>query len=121
MSSGPFDDSIYTSDEGDTYPVKIQPETLGATINGVANAAAPGPADQQIYARVSGARRGYGVFTRTVRLEVTGVGTSNLTVGSVITIPALTQTFYAACRGSRTGTYNGANVRTVGRSPERIK
>lgn len=120
MAQGPFTDSIYASDEGYFFSIKVQPETLAATLDGVANAAGTGPVDQVVVARVSGSRRGYGVFARTVRLKVTAAGTSGEAVGAVLTIPALTPAFYAKGKKGFTGTYNGATVKALGRSPERI-
>jgi len=121
MSSGPFTDTRYAADSGDVYGITVQPETLSLTIATVANDPPAGPVDQPVLARVSGSRRGYGVFARTARVRVTAAGTSGLTIGSVITLPLLNGDIYDVARKPNTGTYNTATVAVVGRSPERIR
>ena len=122
MSSGPFDDVIYEANSGLFYAARVQPETLGLTLGGTANAAGAGPVTPGLpSARISGGRRSYGVFMRGVRVVVTAAGTSDLSVGSVITLPLLTPDAFATAGRGATGTYNGATVRSLGTIPERIK
>jgi hypothetical protein len=120
MSSGAFSDSKYISNAGDVYPVRIQPETLGLTLDAVANAAPTPAVDQVIRAKVSGSRRSYGVHCRTVTVQFTAAKTDYV-ANAKITVPWLTGSTWETLPPGATGTYLGTAVKLVGKSPERIK
>lgn len=121
MSSGPFTLTRYTTDNGDIAPIRVQPETLGLVLGGTTNAAPSGtPTPGFPSARISGSRRRAGINARRVRIRVTAAGTSGLSVGSVITLPWLQQTGFAALARGVTGTYNTATVQFVGKTSEAL-
>jgi hypothetical protein len=117
MSAGVFIRSKYESNAGEVYPIRIQEETIIADVN----PAPAGEIDQTILARVSGSRRGYGVFARTARLTWTGAAPAGYKPGGVITIPILTQDAYEDIAVGTTVTYLGTAAEFVGKSPERIR
>lgn len=119
MSSGPFTKSKYETASGDVYGIRVQPETLTAVIAGVTNSATAAAVDQPVFARVSGDRRGYGMFARRAYLKVTAAGDSGYAVGSVLTIPMLRQAVQDAITPTSTATYNGATCDVIGYQPEK--
>ena len=104
------------------HPIRIQPETLGLTIGGVSNSGAVGAISSPIGARVTGSRRGIGLFARTVtiRLPLTGQPAGYLP-GGRITLPVLTESLWeSAVRGVEC-TYLTVACELVGRSAEEAK
>lgn len=122
MSSGPFENTRYQTDDGNIVPIRIQPETLTLTLAGTANAAPAGALQAGFpSAKVSGSRRSIGINSRIVRIRVTTAGTSGLSVGSVVALPWLVEaTFDALPAKGATGTYNGASVVMLGKTKEQI-
>lgn len=122
MSDGNFIYSNYFSAlTGKTHPIRIQPESGSLVINGTTNTAPAGPADDPRQAQVT-ARKGIGVFAAKVGIRVTATGTSNFSVGRVFYVPWLDSTTLASVIEPKfqSGTYQGATVRVIGYSPERI-
>jgi len=124
MSAGAFSLSRYESNAGRVYNVKVQPETLAASIGdagvAVTNAAPTDPVSEEPSAIVGGSKRTIGVHTRTVRLRFTGAVPDGYLVGSTVTIPALRPAFFEAATKGTEGTYLGVGVQVVGRSGENI-
>lgn len=120
MSAGDFVNSKYQSDEGGIYAIRVQPETLALTINGTANTAPAGDVDQEGLARVSGSRRRIGLKARLVRFRFTAAPTGGgYSVGDILSLPILTQATYNAIpKAGATGTYLGAAIEVVGKSPQ---
>jgi hypothetical protein len=85
MSSGNFVNSFYEANNGDIYAIRLQPETIDAAFN----PAPAGPADQPTRARVSGSRRGYGMFARMANFS-RQVGTPPNAVSVGLRLPILT-------------------------------
>lgn len=123
MSAGRFERSFYSTDDANIMPVRVQPETIAATVGGVSNDAPDGPATGNFgSASVSQGRRTNGVNTRLVRLAFTGdTAPTGYLEGGTITLPALQPAFFAACSVGATGTYLGSAVVSVGRSGETIR
>jgi hypothetical protein len=123
MSTGPFISAKYANGlDGGIHPIRIQPETLGLTINGNANGEPAGDIDSDLRAFSSSRNRRGAVNARKVGLEITASGPNGYLVGSVIYVPVLEPATLASylLPAGQTGTYNGADVRVVGSSPERI-
>lgn len=116
MSAGAFQNSFYTSDSGDVYNIRLQPETLAFSAQGTpATAATAEPS-----AIANGARRRIGVNARSVRLEWTGTPPTGYDANSVVRVPIVTLAAYTAISKGDTVTYLGAPARVLGKTPEYI-
>lgn len=124
MSAGAFEIAVYsaTYEVGETHPILVQPETRAASIGSVTNAGVDAAPSNPISARVTGSRRGIGLFARTVtlRLPATDQPAGYLPL-SRIRIPALTETFWNAAIRGATCTYLGVNCDVVGRAREEAR
>lgn len=108
MSGGAFDDSKYEADSGFIYPIRVQPETISATIGGVANAAPAGDIDVGLptaYAR--GGKRQFGVKARRVTVTF-ATPPSGYKAGEVLSIPVLTPSVFAGIAKGQAVSYLGA-------------
>lgn len=126
MSSGGFSTSVYESNSGLFFPIRIQPETLTLTLNSQANAApANTPGAGLPSAVISRGRRSFGVNARLVRVRTPATGGDpNYVPLGIISLPVLQASVYAAYGKGQTGTYeiNGSSiaVQFVGKTPETI-
>lgn len=123
MSTGEFTNTKYQLDTGNgSYIVacRVQPETLSATINSVANAAPTGAVNAPGSARAGKGIREFGIGMRSVTLEWTGAIPDGYS-GDPVRIPVLTPTTFASWTIGQTGTYLSSDVRVVGRSSERVR
>ena len=128
MSAGGFIVSKYelTAGEEIRVPIRVQPETLTLTINTIANAAPAGAYTAHMpSARVTGGRRGLGIFARLVRFEFTATPPTGYKEGETLSLPALSPEFYDECTYGATGTYTVAGstvaVRVIGTTAEKIR
>lgn len=122
MSAGVFESSRYelsSENGGGVAPCKVQPETLACTINSVANAATTDPVTIPNSANMIGPRNANGIQSRYVTLEWTGAPPTGYS-GDNVRVPVLQSATYAAWTKDATGTYLGADVKVVGRIPERV-
>lgn len=125
MSAGQFENSIYQTNDGTLYPIRIQPETASLTLNGVANAAASGPVTGNLpSAQISKGRRSHGVNARLIRFRFTGAVPPGYTPNGVITLPVLSSASYTAYGKTQVGTYTllgvDYDIAYVGKTPEKI-
>lgn len=120
MSAGLFSNSKYEADSGTIYRIKVQPETLSASIGG-ANAAPAGAIDGEGSARVSGGNRQYGIKARSVTVKFTATPPTGYAENQTYRIPILTQARYAAINIGTTGTYLSTACEVVGKNPERVR
>jgi len=120
MSAGAFARSKYScTDTGLVHPIRVQPETLLASIGGTANSAPSGNVSSNISARVSAGRRTLGIVARSVVLAAPSSGQpTNYQPGGTTRIPALTQAFYDKAVKGATCTYLSVSYEVVSRSPE---
>lgn len=119
MSQGAFGVALYYTNKGNVCNVKIQPETLGATVGGQVNSNIAGTVNQQASANVSG-RRGNGVFCRKVNLVFTGAPPAGYSANGRLSVPWLTEAGWDIIEKGDTGTYLGAAVRCTGKTAESI-
>jgi|SRR5687768_10503033 len=122
MSTGNFLQAFYRSSfTGEIHPIRIQPESASLVIGEQTNTIPAGPATDPRQAQVS-QRRGIGLFPAKVGVRVLTPGTSGFAIGSVHYVPWLDSTTLASVVEPKfqTGTYQGAAVRVVGYSPERV-
>ena len=123
MSAGEFVTLNYTLDAGNgggIAPIRVQPETRDAEINAANNGGTATPPTLPVFVTVSGGRRGYGIYARTVRLRFTGTVPDGYS-GDDVTIPCMDPGTFASWANGQTGTYLGVPVEVVGRSPERVR
>lgn len=123
MSSGNFVTSKYqaTYSAAAIHPVRVQPETLLASVAGtvaVVNAPPGGAVSNPIVASVRGSKRGNGLICRRVSIRVVGTPPTNYLANGVTSLPALTPAFFNAAIKGATVTYLGANWVVTGRSLE---
>ena len=113
MSSGAFTLAQYSTDADNIVPLRVQPETLAATLGSV-NASATGSLSAGFpSAQVSKSKRGLGIHARTVSPE-------GYAVGAILRIPVTTKARFDALSKSSAVTYLTKTGKVVGKSPERI-
>lgn len=126
MSAGSFIRAPYVADyaAGAVHPIRVQPETLALTLNLPSGSESNTPTNVTvtdinvpISARVSGGRRGVGLFARLIRIRFTNNVPDGYLPGSVITLP-LVRIFASVLSPGTTGTYLGEDIEVVGISPE---
>lgn len=124
MSAGAFTISKYAASYGagdQIHPIRVQPETLSATITGTANAAPTGAINNPIQCRVSGGKRQIGLLARYVTIQFPATGQpSTYQAGGTTRIPALTEAFYNKATKGATVTYLSVSCTIVSRSRERV-
>lgn len=122
MSAGAFESSRYEDDNLNIRRIRVQPETLLLTINGTANSAPAGAVDSgYASAQVSQGRRSLGCNARLVRVRFSGTPPTGYKPDSVITLPWLQQSSYAALNPGQTGTYLETAIVLVGKTAEIIR
>lgn len=124
MSAGAFTITKYIASYGDgdqVHPIRVQPETLAATIGGTANSAPGDALNNPIQCRVSGGKRQIGLLARyiTIKFPATGQPTG-YQAGGTTRIPALTPGFYDLAIKGTAVTYLGVACQVVSRSNERV-
>lgn len=123
MSAGEFTTTGYTLDTGNgggIATIKVQPETLLASINSVANGGTATTPTLPVRARARGGNNEYGIKARTVTLRFTGTPPEGYS-GDDVSIPVMDESTYASWSLGQTGTYLETAVEVVGRSPERVR
>lgn len=119
--AGPFAQGArYEADDGTVYRIRVQPETLAASIGGV-NASAAGAVDGQGTVRVGGGNRKFGIKARAVSIRFTGTPPTGYDEGEILRVPIMTPTRYSSIALGTTGTYLGVACEVVGKSPERVR
>lgn len=118
---GEFVISKYEASDGTfIYPIKLQPETLAASIGSVTNSAPTGAITAFLpSASVTKSKRGIGMHPRTVTLKVTSTGVlANNAKGTLIRLPILSKANFAAIKQGDTGTYQDDAILVVRKNPE---
>jgi hypothetical protein len=126
MSAGAFEDGKYESGNTFVYPVRVQPETKGLTLNSAANAYPDGALTANIGTlNLTGGRRRFGVIPRTVTVEMTAAPTGAVAdyagEGSQFTVPVFDPDVWSGYSKGQTGTYLGTAVKYINKSPEIIR
>lgn len=121
MSAGNFLDAFYETDTGDKTAIRIQPETAALVLAGKTNTIPAGPAIYPTAAKVSGSRKAYGIHARLVRVRFGATPPTGYLPNGVVTLPWLQVDTFASLKKGDTGTYLGASVTYVGKTPETIK
>lgn len=118
MSAGAFTRTFYEEDGGDIHPIRVQPETLAAEFNSVANTAPSGPADSDISAQVTGSRRGLGLFARYVTVVFTATPPTGYEAGNYYRIVVPSLTVYNGITINSAGTYLGVATQVISKTDE---
>lgn len=122
MSAGAFVRARYGASYAlEVHPIRVQPETLAATIGGTVNAAPAGAITNPISARASGSKRSLGLNARKVQLAAPATNPpAGYQAGGVTSIPALGEAFYNLAIKGTTCTYLGAAFTVVSRTTEYV-
>lgn len=120
MASGKFQYARYAANAGGIYRIRVQPETLQLNI-GSANSSAGGTINQAGTVRASGSKRQFGVIARRFSIKFQGTPPDGYAEGGIIQLPILTPAVYNAANLGDTGTYLGATVELVGKTPESVR
>lgn len=120
MSAGRFTRSKYQADDGTILSIRVQPETLTASL-GATNSAPTGSVDGLGSAKARGGRREIGVKARRVSVAFTGSPPTDYAENTVLQIPVLTLATYNATAIGSTGTYLGSPVTVVGKTAESVR
>jgi len=125
MSAGPFIVGRYSASYGDgeqIHPIRVQPETVAATVGGVENGSSALEITNPISAQVSRSTRSLGLHARQVFARITGTPPTGYSPGSLIRIPALSEAFFnaAAVPGAEM-TYLGTTWRVTGVRAEVVR
>jgi hypothetical protein len=124
MSAGSFTVTRYAASYGDgdqIHPIRVQPETIAASIGGTANNPPSGSQNNPIQCRVGGGRRSIGLRARSVTLRAPiSDPPDGYRPGGITKIPALAEAFYDAAVKGASCSYLGSTFTVVSRSRERV-
>lgn len=127
MSAGKFIKSTYEADNGVTHPIKIQPETVTASLGGAPNvipAKGTGLNNSKISAKVSKGKREIGLGPRMVAIsfpDVVGSTPETYEVGTTLYIPVLTKALWDALSEGDEATYLNKSGTIAATLPESVK
>lgn len=107
MSAGSFTGSKYQSDTGDIHYIKVQPETIAATLGGTANAPLPGAIDSVFAAEVNRGARAYGLRPRKVTISFEADVPDGYRPYTSISIPILSASVFSGIGVGDAVTYAG--------------
>lgn len=124
MSVGVFEVGKYESNSDLVFPVRVQPETKGLTLNSVANSYPAAAIDAGLpSARLSNNNREFGVVPRRVVVELTENGTGAVAgylSGRRLTVPIFRAAMFDGIAKGQTGTYLGIACVVRSLLPERV-
>jgi len=120
MSSGSFTNARYERDNGETYSVRCQPETLAAVLGGETNAGSGSDLTSTSRHTLNlNHRRRKPFAARYVSVRFTSTLPTGYAANSILRIPVMQPgVFDAIVEGETTGTYFGAGIRVVGKVRE---
>lgn len=122
MSNGRFVRSRYETDDGEIAPVRVQPETLAATVGGQTNAAPPGPTTQSTSAKISRGNREFGLRPRYVTFAWNpGSAPDGYDERTLQKLPILTEAAYNAITNGAPVAYLGGAGTVVSKTPESVR
>lgn len=121
MSAGKFSSVKYEADDATVYKCRVQPETLGLSLNSTTNTAPTGAVTGKVSAKITGGNREYGVKCRAVSVRWTGTVPDGYEPTETLRLPILQKAMYDGITPGSTGTYLGSAVEVIGKLPERIR
>lgn len=120
MSAGVFSRTIYTTDEGNKVPIRVQPETLSLTIGSTANASDTGTADVGWpSASIGKGKNQNGIHARFITVYIATPPTG-YKPASVYRIPVLKKSVWDTATKGGTATYLGVSGTIISKTSERI-
>lgn len=120
MSAGAFVLAKYEADNGDIQPIRLQPETIAASLGAGTNVEPAGGVTVAAFARSGGGNRKYGVKARSVTLRFGNTAPAGYSPNSTVRIPVLTPAVYNAILGPGVSAeYLGVACTIVGKNPQR--
>lgn len=121
MSAGPFNQTFYESDTGETHIIRVQPETLTATFNGATNDPPAGPATSPFWAQVTRGAREYGLKPRRIRIKWDeGGAPAGYKEDEALEIVVLSSSAFGNATINSAVAYLGGTGTVLGKSPENI-
>lgn len=122
MSAGAFTRAFYDTNNGIRLAIRVQPETLAATLGGTVNASKTAPADQGYpRATVHKSRKSPGIHARTVTLQFTATPPTGYKVGSTYILPVMDLAVWTNLSEGAVCTYLGVAAEVVSTNPEKIR
>lgn len=122
MSAGAFLRSRYSTDGGEVAAIRVQPETLALEIDGGTNAAPSGAITIPGSASVGRGKRSNGINARLVRIVFSGTPPTGYKPDSPIALPWVNGVgSFGAINVGDTGTYLGAPIIVIGKTPEYVR
>lgn len=114
--AGGFIRGFYTSNEGEVYGCRVQPESITSW-----NQNSSGPATGNVRAYTKGSRRRYGVHARRVTLSRAVGSAGNYDSARVsVTVPIMTASAYNALSVGQVLTYQGQSDWEVASKSEEV-
>lgn len=122
MSAGSFVRKSYRGDDGQNYPIRVQPETLTATFGTTENVAPTSSPDPGLpTVRVGGGKRQFGIRARGVVITFPTTAPDGYKVGSYIRLPVLLDTVWNGIAKFQPVTYLGATGEVVSKYKEELR
>lgn len=126
MSSGNFVRSRYaaTYEDGAIHPIRVQQETIDLNLTGgptVTNAPPVGAINNPISAMVSRSGRGLGLRPRRATFQLTGTAPTGYAEDSIVTLPILNATLFAALSNGTSVDYLGTTWEVVSTDVEDVR
>lgn len=125
MSAGVFVSARYAASyAAEIHPIRVQPETIAASIGGTSNGQPGGALSSPISAIVSATSRQLGLHPRAVYIRASddaGNVPEGYKPGGITRIPALQEAFWNAAIKGATVSYLGEDFTVVSRVPENAR
>lgn len=122
MSAGPFLRRSYRGNDGQNYPIRVQPETLLATFGTTANTAPTSPPDAGLpTVRVGGGKRKFGIRARGVVITFPTTPPDGYKAGAYIRLPVLLDTVWNGISKGQAVTYQEATGEVVSKYNEELR
>lgn len=121
MSAGRFERTRYLANDGEIYPIRVQPETLEFSAGGTTNTPPGGASTRQTYVKVSKGNYAYGIKPRRAGVIFSGAPPTGYKPDQIYYIPILDSGFFATLSIGGGGVYLGVAVDIVSILPEFIK
>lgn len=121
MSAGDFIYSRYESNAGDIYRIRVQPETVAATIGAATNDPPAGTINTPGTVSVSQSARAFGVKARSISIRWTGTPPAGYSGDPISRIPVLQAVNFDNANLGDAVTYLGTAAELIGKSSESVR